>query len=469
MSIGLSLPISRIQDALSLRANVSFWEYLNNRLPVILSSLRFPYVRFRDLILSIRNGKDVSRSGYATEETDFVYLTVNNIKKEGLSFDKIIYLKDEKGSDLSPKRLEEGDFIITRSGSVGVAHRFMPPDKKIYIPSGYLVVLRIDETKIDPAFLELYLKSRLALEFFQIHSSGKSQKNLSQTDIRRFFVPLGSLPKTLYRKITGFASYIRALEMKIEEPVEIINRIFAREFGYSLEKYEKRAKQNRYQKAFTDLDKAFLLRTSIKFLHPKYDYLDEILSRHPWIKLKTLCAERIHRGVQPKYDTDGEVLVVKTLNLKHEYLDFSEQERVTQKFFEANRGAEIKKNDLLISSTGEGRGKVDIYDLEESAIADTHISIVRLKETANPYYVLYFMRSLLGKLQLETLEMAIKGTPEIYWHQLEQMRIIDLPRKKQNLIVEEVRAELQELQRQRADIQRLRDKIDEIFMKAITQ
>lgn len=469
MNIGLSIPISRIQEALSLRANVPFWEYLSNRLPAILSGLRFPVVRFRDLILSIRNGKDVSRLGYATNETNYVYLTVNNIKKEGLSLENIIYLEDEKGSELSQKRLGEGNFIITRSGSVGIAHRFIPPDEKTYIPSGYLVVLEIDETKIDPIFLDLYLKSRLALEFFQIHSSGKSQKNLSQTDIRRFFISLGSLSKELYQKIADISSSIQALEMKTEEPVQIINRVFAREFGYSLGEYEKRAKQNIYQKAFADIDKAFLLRSTVKFQHPKYDYLHEIISRHLRVNLKMLCAERIHRGVQPRYDTDGEVLVVKTLNLRNEYLDFSESEHVTQDFLVASTEAEIKQNDVLVSSTGEGRGKVDIYDLDESAIADTHISIIRLKDNVNPRYVLYFMRSLLGKLQLETLEMAIKGTPEIYWHQLEQMQIIDVPRKKQDVIVEEVRTEIQEIQKQRAEIQRLRDQIDEIFMKAITK
>jgi restriction endonuclease S subunit len=112
---------------------------------------------------------------------------------------------------------------------------------------------------------------------------------------------------------------------------------------------------------------------------------------------------------------------------------------------------------------------VDIYDLEEPAIADTHISIIRLKADVNPLYVLYFMRSLLGRLQLERLEMAIKGTPEIYWYLLEQMRIIDLPRKKQDETVKEVQEELEELQRQKGEIKKLRNQIDDIFMEAITK
>lgn len=472
MSAELSIPISRIQEALSLRANVSFWEYLNNRLPTILREMMFPVVRFRDLIISIRNGKDVSRSGYADEETEFVYLTVNNIKREGLSFENVIYLDEERGQELSPKRLEEGDFIITRSGSVGIAQRFSPPDKKTYIPSGYLVIVKIDEKKTEPRFLDLYLKSPLALEYFQIHSSGKSQKNLSQTDIRRFFIPLGSLSEALFEKIAGISDTIQSLEKKIEKPVQVVNRVFAREFKYSMEDYQKKTFQNTYKRPFAAFDKAFLLRSSVKFQHPKYDYLDEFLSHRPWVKLKTLCASPIHRGLQPIYDKDGEIYVIKTANLKNGYIDLTEAQNVNQEFYDAKKDfAGLNNNDVLIASTGVGSiGKVDIYESEELAIADGHVSIVRLdNKKVNPLFMTYYLRSILGYLQIERDLSGSTNQIEIYPQQLEQMRIIDLPRKKQDETVKEVQEELEELQRQKGEIKKLRDQIDKIFMEAITK
>jgi restriction endonuclease S subunit len=143
---------------------------------------------------------------------------------------------------------------------------------------------------------------------------------------------------------------------------------------------------------------------------------------------------------------------------------------VTTDFYGRNRDAEVKTGDILVSSTGEGRGKVDIYELEEPAVADTHTSIIRLSKLSdewNPYFVLYFMRSLLGRFQLETMEIAVKGTPEIYRYQLEQMRIAKLPIEEQNRIVNEVKLQLQEIQNQQRDIQIMRDQIDQLVLSVL--
>jgi len=369
--------------------------------------------------------------------------------------------------------LKDADLIITKLGTTrGYVFENTLKDENL-IGSTELIPYQLINQSYVTAFLKYLLLLPVYLSAYAYLESGKTPSHwrVNPLDLLRIKIP--EIPKEtqlkILKKVEPIQERINTLKEGLDNPVQIINRVFAREFGYSPKDYEKRASQKTYEKSFSDLNKAFLLRSTVKFQHPKYDYLDEILNNHPWVKLKMLCSERIHRGVQPKYDADGEVLVVKTLNLKHEYLDFSESERVTQEFFGANQGAEIKENDILVSSTGEGRGKVDIYNLEEPAIADTHISIIRLKDNVNPYYVLYFMRSLLGKMQLDTLEMAIKGTPEIYWYLLEQMRIIEVSLEKQDLIVNEIQEELNALQKQKTEIQRIRDQIDEIFMKAITQ
>lgn len=379
-------------------------------------------------------------------------------------------LLSEIGSD--KLLLKDADIIITKLGATR-GYVFDNTFKgQNLIGSTELIPYQVIDNSYLPAFLKYLLLLPAYLSAYAYLESGKTPSHwrVNPLDLLRIRIPrvATETQSEFLRKVSPLQERINQLKEALSTPVDIVNRLFAREFRYSLQEYEKRANENTYRKQFTNLDKSFLLRCGVKFQHPRYDYLDEILSSsHRCVKLKALCADRIHRGVQPQYDTGGEVLVVKTLNLKHEYLDFSEAERVTREFFEANRGAKIRENDILLSSTGEGRGKVDIYDLEEPAIADTHISIIRLKDDVNPYYVLCFMRSLLGKLQLETLEMAIKGTPEIYWHQLEQMRIIYLAPKKQDAIVGKIQAELQELQHQKNEIQRLRDQIDEVLMQAI--
>jgi len=63
--------------------------------------------------------------------------------------------------------------------------------------------------------------------------------------------------------------------------------------------------------------------------------------------------------------------------------------------------AVVQQNDLLITSTGEGTvGRVEIYLYDEPAIADGHVTICRLKEDVDPRYILEFLRSEYGQIQM---------------------------------------------------------------------
>ena len=116
------------------------------------------------------------------------------------------------------------------------------------------------------------------------------------------------------------------------------------------------------------------------------------------------------------------------------------------------------------------RLKVDIYDKDKPALIDINTAVVPVDHNQiNPYYCTYFMQSLLGKLQFELLESETKAVRYMKPEGLEQIRIIDLPRKKQNVIVEEIQAELKELEKQKAQIQKFRDQIDMVVMHAVTK
>lgn len=114
------------------------------------------------------------------------------------------------------------------------------------------------------------------------------------------------------------------------------------------------------------------------------------------------------------YDEFGNVIVLKTVNLKNDYIDYENALRVSQEFFETYPAAHVRKGDILVASTGYvSMGKVDVYDRDEPAIVDTHISIVRLNESYDPWFVAYFLRSHLGQLQFEKWFTGSSGQIEI--------------------------------------------------------
>lgn len=454
---------SNIGEQVFLRCDPKYRHFWDNEKGTPIKQKNLVNTRLKDVFLPF--DKVVIKKGELAKAR--LILELNDIESR-----TSLVLRERVVAEVDSDKLDFDDCDLVFSRLEPYLGKVIVNDRsKRYIGTTEWVPLKLDQRRARPLFVKYLLLLPQFLHSFSLLKSGKRHARIAQVDLRNIFIPLPSHEQQarIEKVVAPIERRMVAVNRSLAKPVNVIDRVFAREFEYSVREYEKGAKKNVYQKGFDDLGKAFLLRSTVKFQHPKYDYLNKVLSCYPCVKLKTLCAERIHRGVQPEYDTNGEVVAVKTLNLKHGYLDFSESELVNKQFFEANRVAQIKENDILVSSTGEGRGKVDIYDQKEPAIADSHISVVRLKDNVDPYYVLYFMQSLLGKLQLEIFEIAIKGTPEIYRDQLEQMRIIDLPRNKQDTIVEEIRVELRKLQRQRAEIQRLRGQIDELLMQTISQ
>lgn len=150
------------------------------------------------------------------------------------------------------------------------------------------------------------------------------------------------------------------------------------------------------------------------FNHPKLEILNRLRNKYEVSLLKDICAEPIHRGEQPKYEEDGDVIVIKTVDLKNFYIDYENCLKVSRAFFDKFPAAQVRKGDILIASTGYvSMGKVDIYDRNEPAVVDGHISVLRLRDDYDPHFVVHFLRSHLGQLQFEKWFSGSSGQIEI--------------------------------------------------------
>jgi type I restriction enzyme S subunit len=431
-------------------------------------------VKLRQVISKIRNGKDFSKKAYSDYETNTIYIRVNNLKPLGKFIaEDIAYLKDEKVRAFSDLFVNEGDFLITRSGTVGIAFRFeksiLPEEirDKDFMPAGYIIVLKI-RSKFNDKHFKYFLYSSISRKYLEALSCGKSQQNISQSDLGKWLIPLSLLKNIPDRKIKEKEKQIAVLKSLIKDPRQIVDEVFGKYIGYNLNKFSEFEKKHIFKKSLFDFCKSSQLRNSLKFHYPEYCHIFDILRKYKTVKLKQLLKEPVRRGVQPEYDENGEIPVIKTLNVnKDGYIDLSELKYVNNQFYEqVKKKAGIQKGDILITSTGEGRGKVCFYNLDEPAIADTHVSIVRSKGI-NPKYLTYFLLSALGKSQLSLLEQAVKGTPEIYSEEIGQLIIIYPDAEKQKQIIEEIEQKLEKQRKINEEINKLETEIDKLIEKAV--
>lgn len=150
-------------------------------------------------------------------------------------------------------------------------------------------------------------------------------------------------------------------------------------------------------------------------------------------KLKTLdeVCLNINRGRQPIYKDDGEVPIIKTVDISKEgFIDWEAVTKTDFEFFDKNSLAQVKENDILMASTGFGSlGKLTFLKEKREAVVDGHITIMRVNEKiAIPKFVFIFLKSSFGKAQIKRKVRGSTGQIEIYPVDIKSI-LIPLPDK----------------------------------------
>ncbi len=185
--------------------------------------------------------------------------------------------------------------------------------------------------------------------------------------------------------------------------------------------------------------------------------METLQEKYQTITLEKACFEPIHRGEQPEYDETGDISVIKTVDVKEANIDYKNCLKVSEDFFNRFPSAHLKKNDVIITSTGlVSMGKVAVHTKNEPTVVDGHVSIIRLTKEYDPYFVTYFLLSHLGQLQFEKWFSGSSGQIEI---QPQDLKKFILPSCKKNGIPLEKQIEIATEVTKKLEIsQKLKDK-----------
>ncbi len=115
-------------------------------------------------------------------------------------------------------------------------------------------------------------------------------------------------------------------------------------------------------------------------------------------------------------DNKRSVCALKSACIRLGYIDTSLARSVSRDFFTKNDSAAgVKKNDVLVNSTGDGTiGRVAVYDHDFPAVADGHITILRYKNPIVAWYIAAYLLSDDGQKQLYRYINGSSGQVEIY-------------------------------------------------------
>ncbi len=282
-------------------------------------------------------------------------------------------------------------------------------------------------------------------------------------DLKKIKIPV--VPKSkqdqIVAEIEPIEKKIKELKNQISPSQKIINKVFAREFRFDLEKFEELKKEKFFEVDFRNFND-YKLRTSFKSNNYYIKFLLKFLNNKSTL-LKNFLMSSIISGATPKYSEDGECRIVKTINVnKDGFVEKFDDDKFVSK---AEKILEYKN--ILVTTHGEGRGKFGIYIFDDLATTDANCSIVKFNiNKINPLYLNYYFNSFFGKELFYYLESETKSVRYMKNNDLETMPIL-FNKKSQQKIVDEIKTELDKQEEMKKKIETQRNKIDEIIRKAI--
>lgn len=177
--------------------------FVENELPLFLKeNLKDRYIPFNKYVDKIRSGEYIPKKYYSSDDTNFIYLRVNNISSNELNLEEPIFLQENIGEQYKDIAINKKDLILTRSGTIGKCIIFekKPEDRRFFIPSHHLAIMQFNNLE-NAVFLKYYLQSSFGLDFFWAFSTGKSQKEITNWSIRK--LPIPTVDKITIEKIVS--------------------------------------------------------------------------------------------------------------------------------------------------------------------------------------------------------------------------------------------------------------------------
>ena len=224
-----------------------------------------------------------------------------------------------------------------------------------------------------------------------------------------------------------------------------------------------------YKVKFSQIQNSKILRISSRFHNPHTQALTDYLFSKPVTKISKIITRPAKRGTLPKAKPEGTVYAIKTGQLKNSFVDVSEAELVTENFYNDKERAQTVFGDVLIASTGKvSLGKVDINQLEDLAVVDGHITILKINNNKyNSQFLTYFLRSILGAFQIERDYTGATNQIELYTSEIEDFDIPNISLSEQENIVSKISKQLEAQKEIEKQITMKQNQINELIENAI--
>jgi restriction endonuclease S subunit len=321
------------------------------------------------------------------------YLTAENVCAGYVDIMDVRYVDEWVNARNARAIVQPGNILISIKGTLGqvaVAEQWLLPANM----NRDVAVIKIRSKQLASEFLAAFLMSRFGQFQALREGSGGVQQMITLGRLRTIKVPLVN-PKAqeevvlLWQRAAAQRRLSNTIYTSAQRILEKALKLNSIDLSGNL------SHESRLSTIFN------ARRWDAQHYRPKYDILLEAIRAAPSHRALKDMLTYNQRGVQPDYVPGGPIAVVNSQHIGPQHCFHQLFERTSKEALVSAGGSCIRKNDILLYTTGAYVGRTNIFLEEIDAVASNHVNILRLRNDYDPAYVALVLNSPVGLLQTE--------------------------------------------------------------------
>lgn len=364
------------------------------------------------------------------------FIKTDNLRENNITYNFSHYLSEEGNMLRVNSQLKEGDIITTIIGATfDIVGRTSIVQKEI-LPANInqnIALIRLDEAKMSPSFLNIYLNTKYGRSILHYHSRQTEQVNLNCREIERIVIPIF---KNLEIFVSDVVYKIEDLKINIKKLYDEAEKILFKEVGLENFKLNKEAINIKTFKESFVLTK----RLDAEYYQKKYEQVVEKITAQKHDALSRIV--NISKSIEPgsnQYSEEEGLPFYRVADYSKLGLSKPDKE-LTNSFVAENteliERLKPKKGTILFSKDGSVG---TAYLLRDNLDGITSSAILHL-QIKNPKEIIpeYLTLALNSKLVQMQAERDAGGSIILHWRkeEIEQVVVPIIEIKKQLQIAE---------------------------------
>ena len=372
------------------------------------------------------------------------FIQVNNIIEGSINFNDNVkkVSKEWKNEVLSRYTPKSGDVLVTKDGTIGVA-TVVPNEFELFSIFVSVLAIRPKMNLIIPEYLRIVISSSVVQQQILRSTKGAVLSHLLLEEARKLKIP--TPPKNIQAEIVEKMDVAyqnkQNKEVQAKKLLSSINTYLLAELGINLPKQTDNSLKARiFTKRLSDIASG---RFDCEYYQSKYfNFEESLINTGKYVLLKDLL-QMIESGSRPTGGVgqikNGILSFGGTHVSRDGYIDTSKAKYIPIEYHQKHLITATKINDLLLVKDGATTGKIAIIQKSEheNQNINEHVFLMRLKEGVNSVYLLSYLKSSFGNMQIkrEITGATVTGlTKDV----VNDLKIPLPPLEKQNQIAEHI-------------------------------